>query len=84
MITAKEAQRRSSDVAEEGIKNQLSEISKLIEDACKSGQRRLCIENVGKKFFPNKQDLLDAVFVLGTKYGYETVYGDYELNIYWY
>lgn len=84
MITSKEAQQLSSEVAEEGIKDQLSEISKLIAEACKSGQRSLCIEDADKKFFPTAGGQLDAVFVLETKYGYEAFYDDGKLSIYWY
>lgn len=84
MITAKEAQQLSSEVAEEGIKDQLSEISKLIAAACKSGQRSLFIEDADKKFFPTAEGQLDAVFVLETKYGYDAFYSDGELHIYWY
>ena len=84
MITAKEAQQLSSEVAEEGIKDQLSEISKLIAEACKSGQRSLLIEDADKKFFSTAGGQLDAVFVLETKYGYEAFYSDGKLSIYWY
>lgn len=82
MITAKEAQQLSSEVAEEGIKDQLSEISKLIAAACKIGLRSLCIEDADKKFFPTAGGQLDSV--LETKYGYEAFYDDGKLSIYWY
>lgn len=84
MITAKGAQQLSCEVAEEGIKDQLSEISKLIAEACKSGQRSLRIEDADKKSFPTAEGQLDAVFVLETKYGYKAFYSDGKLSIYWY
>lgn len=84
MITAKEAQRISLKIAEEGIKYQLIEIEKLIIEACRNGDRHVCIVGVDKKLFPKEQDQLDALFVLEEKYGFDAFTVDGELHIYWY
>lgn len=83
MISAKGAQQISLKVAEEGIKYQLSEIEKLIIDACEKGERHVCV-GADKKLFPKEQDQLDALFVLEEKYGFDAFTVDGELHIYWY
>lgn len=84
MITAKEAQLRSAKVVEENLKNQFYEISKRIAEACESGQRSVCIENVDHKFFSTEEEQTDALFVLKAKYGYNAFYYQDELCISWY
>ncbi len=83
MITAKEATRSSLKVAEESIKYQLREIEKLIIEACKNGERQVCIVGAEKKLFPKEDDRLDILYVLD-KYGFDAFTVDGELHIYWY
>lgn len=84
MITAREAQLRSAKVVEEDLKNQFYEISKRIAEACESGQRSVCIENVDHKFFTTEEAQTNALFVLKAKYGYDAFYYNNELCISWY
>lgn len=84
MISAEEATRTSLKVAEESIKYQLREIEKLIIEACESGQRSVCMENVDHKFFSTEEEQIDALFVLKAKYGYNAFYYQDELCISWY